>query len=138
MFDILDMGASGLMAQRTRMDVIAGNISNVNTTRNANGEPIPYRRRFVVMAPGEPNAAPGEAPKQGVHVQQIKVDQSPFQKRFEPGHPDADPEGYVQYPNIDLTLEYVNALDASRAYEANITMMEVTKAMFNASLRLIA
>jgi flagellar basal-body rod protein FlgC len=141
MFDILDMGASGLTAQRTRMDVIAGNISNVNTTRNAKGEPIPYRRRFVVFAPGQPGqpgSAPGEAPKQGVHVQSIKIDQSPFQKRFEPGHPDADAEGYVQYPNIDLAIEYVNALDASRAYEANITMMEVTKQMLNASLRLIA
>ncbi len=134
MFDVLDMGASGLQAQRTRMDTIAGNIVNANTTRNAQGQPIPYRRRFVVFAPGQP----GNPEQPGVRVQDIKLDQSPFQKRFEPGHPDADGEGYVNYPNIDLAMEYVNALEASRAYEANVTMMEVSKAMLNASLRLIA
>ena len=134
MFDVLDMGASGLQAQRTRMDTIAGNIANANTTRNAKGEPVPYRRRFAMFAPGQP----GNPDKAGVRVQEIKLDQSPFQKRFEPGHPDADADGYVKYPNIDLAMEYVNALEASRAYEANITMMEVSKAMLNASLRLIA
>lgn len=134
MFDVLDMGASGLQAQRTRMDTIAGNIVNANTTRNAQGQPVPYRRRFAVFAPGQA----GNPEKPGVHVQDIKLDQSPFQKRFEPGHPDADGEGYVSYPNIDLAMEYVNALEASRAYEANVTMMEVSKAMLNASLRLIA
>ena|SRR5829696_1490377 len=134
MFDVLDMGASGLQAQRTRMDTIAGNIVNANTTRNAQGQPIPYRRRFVLFAPGQP----GNQEKSGVRVQQIMVDQSPFQKRHEPGHPDADAEGYVKYPNIDLAMEYVNALEASRAYEANVTMMEVSKQMLNASLRLIA
>jgi flagellar basal-body rod protein FlgC len=134
MFDVLDMGASGLQAQRTRMDTIAGNIVNANTTRNAQGQPVPYRRRFVVFAPGQP----GNPEQPGVRVQDIKLDQSPFQKRFEPGHPDADGEGYVSYPNIDLAMEYVNALEASRAYEANVTMMEVSKAMLNASLRLIA
>ncbi|MBA3404019.1 MAG: flagellar basal body rod protein FlgC [Gemmatimonadaceae bacterium] len=134
MFDVLDMGASGLQAQRTRMDTIAGNIVNANTTRNAQGQPVPYRRRFVLFAPGQP----GHPEKPGVRVQDIKLDPSPFQKRFEPGHPDADAEGYVKYPNIDLAMEYVNALEASRAYEANITMMEVSKAMLNASLRLIA
>ena len=134
MFDVLDMGASGLQAQRTRMDTIAGNIVNANTTRNAQGQPVPYRRRFVVFAPGQP----GNPEQPGVRVQDIKLDQSRFQKRFEPGHPDADAEGYVKYPNIDLAMEYVNALEASRAYEANVTMMEVSKAMLNASLRLIA
>ena len=134
MFDVLDMGASGLQAQRTRMDTIAGNIVNANTTRNAQGQPIPYRRRFAIFAPGQP----GNPDKPGVRVQEIKLDQSPFQKRYEPGHPDADADGYVKYPNIDLAMEYVNALEASRAYEANVTMMEVSKAMLNASLRLIA
>jgi flagellar basal-body rod protein FlgC len=68
----------------------------------------------------------------------VQVDPSPFQRRFEPGHPDRDADGYVSYPNIDLSVEYVNALEASRAYEANVSMMEVSKAMINASLRLIA
>src|SRR5437764_1011259 len=79
---------------------------------------------------------PNQTAKPGVHVANVQVDPSPFQRRFEPGHPDADPQGYVSYPNIDLSVEYVNALEASRAYEANVSMMEVSKAMINASLRL--
>ena len=137
MFEALDMGASGLTAQRVRLDTIAGNIANANTTRagtDANGRPLPYRRRFVVFAPGQPHNA--AAP--GVRVKEIGLDQSPFSKRFEPGHPDADRDGYVKFPNIDMATEYVNALEASRAYEANVSMMEVSKAMINASLRLIA
>ena len=134
MFDALDMGASGLLAQRTRLDTIAANIANANTTHDATGKVNPYRRRFAVFAPGQQN----QPAKPGVHVSKIQVDASPFQRRFEPGHPDADAEGYVAYPNIDLSIEYVNALEASRAYEANVSMMEVSKAMINASLRLIA
>jgi len=71
-------------------------------------------------------------------VQSIQEDQSEFNRKFDPGHPDADKDGYVLYPNIDLSIEYVNALEASRAYEANVTMMETTKAMISSSLRLIA
>ncbi len=138
MFDVLDMGASGLQAQRTRLDTIAANILNVNTTRNAKGEAIPFRRRFALFASGQA----GNASQPGVHVQKIVEDQSDFQKRFDPGHPDAIKEGpdkgYVLYPNVDLAVEYVNALEASRAYEANVTMMETSKAMLAASLRLIA
>jgi flagellar basal-body rod protein FlgC len=135
MFDALDMGASGLKAQRIRLDTIAENIANINTTRNARGEKIPYKRRFVILSAG---AGAGSS-KPGVHVDAIKSDeQRPFQKRFQPGHPDADAEGYVLYPNIDPTIEFVNALEASRSYEANVNMMDVTKAMINASLRLLA
>lgn len=138
MFDVLDMGASGLSAQRTRLDTIAANILNANTTRNARGEPVPYRRRFAVFAPGQA----GDPSRPGVHVAQIVQDSSGFQKRWDPGHPDAiktGPDaGYVLYPNVDLAVEYVNALEASRAYEANVTMMETSKAMLNSSLRLIA
>jgi len=134
MFDALDMAASGLLAQRTRLDTIAANIANATTTHDAAGKVNPYRRRFVVFGAGQP----GQAAKPGVHVANVQVDPSPFQRRFEPGHPDADAQGYVSYPNIDLSVEYVNALEASRAYEANVSMMEVSKAMINASLRLIA
>ena len=134
MFDTLEIGASALTAQRVRMDTIAGNVANMNTTRNAKGQPIPYRRRFVLFAPG----APDDASKPGVHVQKIELDRSPFQKRFDPGHQDADKDGYVSYPNVDLAIEQVNMLEASRAYEANITMIETTKAMITATLRLIA
>ncbi len=135
MFNVLDMGASGLVAQRTRMDVIAGNILHVNTTRNEKGEHVPYRRKFVTFATGQK----GDPTKPGVRVSDIGEDQSDFPKVYDPGHPDADPKtGYVLKPNVDLSIEYVNALEASRAYEANVTMMETTKAMINSSLRLIA
>jgi flagellar basal-body rod protein FlgC len=134
MFDTLDISSSALQAQRTRLDTIAANIANMNTTRNRDGRPEPYRRRFAVFAPGQPDR-PG-AP--GVHVQEIQFDRSGFRQVHDPSHPDADAIGNVFYPNIDLAVEYVNALEASRAYEANVTTMEVTKSMMNASLRLIA
>jgi flagellar basal-body rod protein FlgC len=134
MFESLDMGASGLTAQRIRMDSIAGNILNVDTTHNAQGEKIPYKRRFVILAPGQAD----DPNKPGVHVQEIGLDQSAPLRKYEPGHPDADEKGFVNYPNIDTAIEYVNAMEASRAYEANVTMMEVTKSMISSSLRLIA
>jgi flagellar basal-body rod protein FlgC len=136
-FDTLDISSSALVAQRTRMDTIAANIANINTTRNARGEPVPYRRRFAVFAEGQGGRGAGAA-SPGVHVQKIHLDSSPFQRRYQPGHPDAGPDGYVLYPNIDMSIEFVNALEASRAYEANVTTMEVTKSMINASLRLLA
>ncbi|HTW95693.1 MAG TPA: flagellar basal body rod protein FlgC [Tepidisphaeraceae bacterium] len=134
MFDILDMSASALSAQRTRMDTIAGNIANIDTTHDASGKVDPYRRRFVVFAPGQA----GDAAAPGVHVASIQQDESPFIRKYDPGNPDADKSGYVSYPNIDLSIEFVNALEASRAYEANVTMMENAKAMINSSLRLLA
>jgi flagellar basal-body rod protein FlgC len=134
MFDILDTSASALQAQRTRMDTIAGNIANMNTTHGVNGEKTPFRRRMVLLAPGLAD----DPSKAGVHVQDIQQDQSPFIRKYDPGNPDAGSDGYVNYPNIDMTIEMVNALEASRAYEANITMMETTKAMINSSLRLLA
>jgi flagellar basal-body rod protein FlgC len=134
MFDILDMGASALTAQRVRMDTVAGNIANINTLRDASGKANPYRRRFVLFAPGQAD----NSAKPGVHVKSIQTDPSPFPKRYDPGNPDADKDGYVSYPNVDLSVEFVNALEASRAYEANVTMMDTAKSMFNSSLRLLA
>jgi flagellar basal-body rod protein FlgC len=134
MFDVLEMGASGLMAQRTRMDTIAGNVLNMNTTRNEAGERVPFRRRMVIF---QANAAAGSE-KPGVHVKEIKQDPTPFKERYDPGHPDADARGIVKYPNIDMATEMVNMLEASRAYEATVTMMETSKAMYNSQLRLIA
>jgi flagellar basal-body rod protein FlgC len=137
MLETLDISASGLQAQRVRMDTIAANIANLNTTRDAQGRAIPYRRRFAVFASGLSTRGV-DAAQPGVHVGQIKQDMSPFQQRHQPGHPDADANGTVLYPNIDLSIEFVNALEASRAYEANVTTMEVTKNMMNATLRLLA
>jgi flagellar basal-body rod protein FlgC len=132
MFDVLNMGAGGLVAQRTRMDTIAQNVLNINTTHNENGEKIPFRRRLVTFQAGNGQGGPG------VHVASVEQDPSPFNIRHEPGHPDADANGNVLMPNVDLSTEYVNMLEASRAYEANITMMETAKQMFSSALRLIA
>lgn len=134
MFNLLDMGATGLTAQRARMDTIAGNVLNINTTENERGEAVPYRRRFVVLQPGSPE----DPSKPGVRVGSIQQDAAPFRQVFEPGHKNADANGYVSYPNVSLETEFVNMLEASRAYEANITMMETTKSMINASLRMLA
>jgi flagellar basal-body rod protein FlgC len=121
-----------LLAQRIRMDTIAGNLANINTTRNENGEKIPYRRRIAMFQATAPDGRPG------VQVRSIIQDPSPFLKRYKPGDPDADKDGFVSYPNVDLSIETVNMMEASRAYEANITMMETNKQMITSSLRLIA
>jgi flagellar basal-body rod protein FlgC len=134
MFDTLDISASALLAQRTRMDTIAGNLANANTTHDAAGKANPYRRRFAVFASGQP----GNAGKPGVHVESVQADPGEFRRVLDPGNPDAGPDGFVKYPNIDMTTEMVNAMEASRAYEANVTTMEVTKAMISSELRLIA
>ena len=86
----------------------------------------------------EPSRTAGRTDTPGVRVRDIKLDQSPFDRRYEPGNQDADADGYVRYPNISMEIEYVNALEASRAYEANITLLETSKAMINSTLRLIA
>src|SRR3954468_9126970 len=98
MFETLDISASALQAQRVRMDTVAANIANLNTTRNANGQPVPYRRRFAVFAEGAGTKSVN-GPKDGLHVRKIEQDQAPFQKRFQPGPPDADKDGFVLYPN---------------------------------------
>lgn len=133
MFDALDISASALVAQRAQMDTIAQNVANIDTLRDEHGNPNPYRRRFVVLAANE--GPDSSAP--GVHVRTIEMDPSAFRKVYDPGHPDQDSEGNVHYPNVDLAIEQINMIGASRAYEANITMMEATKAMINASLRLL-
>jgi flagellar basal-body rod protein FlgC len=133
MFDTLDISASALLAQRTRMDTIAQNIANMNVTRNAAGQAEPYRRRFAVFTQG----MAGNSASPGVHVTSIAADQSPFREVYEPSNPMADGNGVVRYPNVDMAIESVNMIEASRAYEANVTMMEVQKSMINSALRLL-
>jgi flagellar basal-body rod protein FlgC len=134
MFGSLDISASGLAAQRTRMDVIAANLANKDAIYDVKGNYAPYRRRFAEFAPGDPSSGSS----MGVHVQKVAVDSSPLHPRYEPGSPLADAQGNVYYPNVDSTMELVNALDANRAYEANITAAETTKQMIQSSLQLLA
>ena len=134
MFGSLDISTSALVAQRTRMEVIAANMANQSSILDAGGNYSPYRRRMPIFAPGDPSSGSS----QGVHVKEIMLDMSPFQRRLDEGSPYADADGYVEYPNIDSAMEMVNALEASRAYEANITVAQATKTMIQSSLRLLA
>lgn len=134
MFGSLDISTSALVAQRTRMQVIAANLANKDAIYDAQGNYAPFRRRIAVFAPGDPSTGND----QGVHVHKILLDRAPFDLRYEPGHPNANQDGYVAYPNVDSSMEMINALEASRAYEANVTTAEATKSMIQTSLRLLA
>lgn len=125
-FGLMDIAASGLSAQRLRMETVASNLANAGTTRTPEGGP--YRRRDVVFAA---TATPFRDALDGalrqVSVVNVVEDASPPRMRFEPGHPDADAQGFVAYPNVDPVVEMVNLLGAARAYEANVTVLEATK-----------
>ncbi len=143
MYGALDISVSGLTAQRTRLEVIAANIANADAILDPSGQPNPFRRRVAHLAAGDPSSMTREGRAGGVHVAEIGMDDAPFRKVFDPtseyafpeGHPDA---GYVLFPNIDPMMEQVNALEAARAYEANIAAAEATKTMLGQALRLIA
>jgi len=135
-FSSLDIGASGLTAQRVRMDTISQNIANVNTTRTADG--TPYRRRDVVFEERTDSnsfsSVLSDATSklnggQGVRVAKIAEDSSEFKKVYDPGHPDADADGYVSMPNVDVVTEMVNMISSTRSYEANVTSINATKSM---------
>jgi flagellar basal-body rod protein FlgC len=132
MIRALDISSSALVAQRTRLDVISANIANAEATHQEDGTPIPYRRRYVTFATGD---GQGRA---GVHVDAVRPDPSPFEKRYDPEHVDADSEGWVQLPNVSVTMEYVDAMAASRAYEANTAMMNLTRNMVQQAIRMFA
>jgi flagellar basal-body rod protein FlgC len=125
----LDISASGLYAQRRRMDVIACNLANIETTHTEEGGP--YRRRMVVMStkPARDFKEILELQAEGVKVDEIVEDSSPFIKVFNPGHPDADNEGYMLRPNVDLIVETTNMLMARRTFEANVAAIKTTKQM---------
>jgi flagellar basal-body rod protein FlgC len=135
MFRTLDLSTTGLVAQRHRLDTIAGNIANLNTTRDEKGNSVPYQRRFVTfMVEQEKKLDEGR----GVGVAfNVQVDQSAPRKVYQPGHPDADADGLVSYPAIEVTKEFVNAVEASRAYEANLAAIDITKGMYSETLKIL-
>jgi flagellar basal-body rod protein FlgC len=143
LFDSLSTSASGLTAERMRMDVTAENLANAQTTRTAAGGP--YRRKEVVLreAGGGSfgaalDAAAGSTPAAGgVEVAAIVADASPPKRIYDPGHPDADAQGYVSMPNIDTVSEMVDLITASRGYEANVTAMQTAKQMWTKTLDLL-
>lgn len=134
MFDAIDISSSALTAEKTRIDVISKNIANANTTRATGG--MPYRRQMVVFKEDKENSFTSYLNKftslfngKGVEIEEIVEDESPFKFKYEPGHPDADENGYVMMPNVDVVVEMVDLIDAQRAYEANITAINTTKSM---------
>jgi flagellar basal-body rod protein FlgC len=142
MYGALDISTSGMIAQRTRLASISANIANRATILDSEGNVNPYRRRMVHFAPGDPSAKTTEGRRMGVHVAAIEVDNAPFNMYWDPTHPyayrDGPNKGYVPHPNINPVVEQINALEASRAYEANVVAAEATKSMIAQALRLLA
>lgn len=132
-FGAMDISATGMTAQQVRTDIISQNIANVNTTRDANGNA--YKRKTVVFEEKSYptfeeslSFATGHTGK-GVKVTQIVEDSSEGRMVYDPSHPDADKDGYVTYPNVNTVTEMTNLIDATRAYEANVTVLNSTKGM---------
>ena len=125
---------SGLRAQRIRMDLIANNVANINTTRTPQGGP--FRRQMAIFAanPIEPGAVTAG---RGVEVAEIVPDMTPFTTVYDPGHPDADENGYVLLPNVNVAAEMVDLVSASRSYEANIASINATKRLLQRALEII-
>lgn len=136
MLRTLDISTSGLLAQRLRMDTIAGNIAHAHTTQNERGEPVPFQRRLVVLQAEIDESAASQG---GVPVTaEVEIDRvTPPRKVYQPGHPHADPQGYVTYPNVNILTEFVNAMEATRAYEANLTAMQLTREMIEHSFKIL-
>ena len=144
LFDSFNISASALTAQRLRMDIISQNIANVNTTRTEVG--TPYRRKVVVFQEKEADIPfsqylSEESRKRfltggGVRVAAIVEDPTPFKEVYDPSHPDADENGIVRMPNVEIVTEMVNMISATRAYEANVTAMNASKSMASKALEI--
>lgn len=142
LFQAFDISATGMTAERFRIDTIAENIANVNTTRTEDG--TPYRRKIVTFA--EKNLTPfsdyyqtqrARAVGNGVKITSVREDtETDFIMEYDPAHPDADENGYVSYPNVNTVTEMTNLIDASRAYEANTTAFNASKSMVQAALQI--
>jgi flagellar basal-body rod protein FlgC len=132
-FSSMDISATALAAERTRMNLISSNLANANSTRTAEGGAYKRKDAIFTAAPGSAGSF-GEALNKatgigGVKVTQIIEDQNPPRMQYEPNHPDADPQGYVAYPNINVVEEMADMIAASRSYEANVTAANAAKSM---------
>lgn len=144
LFDALNISASGLTAQRLRMDVTSANLANAQSTRTPEGGP--YRRQDVVLqessgdgsfAGALSGALGGGGEPAGVEVAAIVPDTTPLRRVYEPGSPDADAQGYVEMPNVNPVEEMTDLIDASRSYQANVTAMQTTKQVFAKTIELL-
>ena len=138
-FQSMRISASGLSAERLRMDTISSNIANATTTRTKSGDP--YRRKVAVFEESlkrEVNKVTKESEmiSKGVKASGIIEDKSPFKRVYNPKHPDADENGYVKMPNVNILNEMIDMMAATRAYEANVTAMNATKNMYMKALQI--
>lgn len=140
MFKSLDISTSALVAQRTRLNAVSGNIANMSSLTDETGRPNPYKARQVVFETDF--SMSGNSGAAGVRVSEIKTDNAEPLYRYQPNHPlaieDGERKGYVAYPNIDLTTQMVDALESTRAYEANVDVMEITKDLGRETLTILA
>lgn len=133
----ISAAGSALTAERVRIEAAVSNLANADSTRGPDGQP--YRRRDVVLEP-QPvdgfDALVGRAAAAGVRVAAVVEDQAPFQRRYEPSHPDADGDGFVALPNVDEAEEMVNMLGAARAYQANLTAISLVRDLIQRALNI--
>ncbi len=135
----IDISTSALVAQRSRLNAISGNIANISSIKDENGNAKPYQARQVIFQTDDEMTSSGAS---GVKVSEIKTEEAEPLYRYQPNHPLAIEEGkwagYVAYPNIDLTTQMVDAMESTRAYEANIGVMEITKSLGRETLSILA
>lgn len=141
MFNSINVSASALNAEKTRIDIITKNIANAKTTNSTGG--TPYRRQMVVFEENRRNSFEKYLNKHindvnngGVKISKIVEDDTPFKLVYEPGHPDADETGYVKMPNVDTVKEMVDLISAQRAYDSNVTAVNTSKAMLMKALEI--
>ncbi len=132
---IYDIAASGLAAQRLRVQLIAGNIANSETTRTPEGGAFRKRDAVFQVQPLPPSA--DGSPLTGVKVAEVSVSREPFLQKYEPGHPDADATGLVNYPNINPVEEMVNLTEATRAYDVNVAVVRSVRTMSQSAIELL-
>lgn len=139
-----DISSSALTAQRFRMDVISSNIANADSTRArlVNGKWTPYQRKLVTVEAKQPSFqqmlqnAQAETSGEGVRVTKVIEDTSPFKQVYNPTHPDADENGFVMMPNVDVLKEMVDMISATRSYEANVTALNASKSLISKALEI--
>ncbi len=140
MFSAMDISTSGMVAQRIRLAAISNNIANISTTHNEAGQPEPYQPKFTVFQ-ADNSYAPGLGAA-GVKVASVETSNTEPRWKYEPNNPlsiqEGPRKGYMAYPDVDMTTEFVDALEAARAYEANVGVMEISKDLNQQTLRLIA
>ena len=134
MYGSLDIAVSGMVTSRVRLETATANLINKDTIEAPDGSYAPFRRRIALIAAGDP----ANGNEMGVHIRKIVESDAPFRKKYDPGHPFADKDGYVNYPDIDPGMEQTNAMEAIRSYEANVMAAEATKSMMGLALQILA